>query len=144
MERKKIQVPIPVCVQQYNKYMGVVDLLDNSVSCYRVPYRMKKWWFPVYAWSLNVGVVNAWRLRMKTTGKKEPLLNFLRELVVEMLSVHGNPANPMKTLNSPSDSLRTDGLNHWIVSSDVTEDRKKQRMNCRQCSKAGQQGPHEV
>ena len=69
--------------------MGGVDLLDNMVSCYRVRFRKKKWWFPIYTWSLNVSAVNAWRLRMRVTGKKEPYLDFLRELVVSLLTVHG-------------------------------------------------------
>ena len=42
--------------------MGGVDLLDNMVTCYRVPYQKKKWWFTIYIWSLSVSAVNAWRL----------------------------------------------------------------------------------
>lgn len=57
--------------------------------CRRIPYRIKKWWFPIYTWSLSVSAVNSWRLRMRVTGKKEPFLNFLRELCIEMLSKHG-------------------------------------------------------
>jgi hypothetical protein len=40
-------------VRQYNAGMGGVDLLDNMVACYRVPFRIKKWWFPIYTWSLR-------------------------------------------------------------------------------------------
>jgi hypothetical protein len=39
--------------RQYNASMGGVDLMDNMVACYRVPYRIKKWWFPFYTWSLR-------------------------------------------------------------------------------------------
>lgn len=46
---------------------------------YRIPIRIKKWWFPIYTWSLSVCTVNAWRLRMRHTGTREPYLNFLRE-----------------------------------------------------------------
>ena len=41
----------------------------------------KKWWYPIYLWSLNVAAVNAWRLRQMRMGKFEPYLLFLRELV---------------------------------------------------------------
>jgi hypothetical protein len=54
-----------------------------------VPYRIKKWWFPIYSWSLSVAAVNAWRLRMQVKGKREPFLDFMRELVVEMFAKHG-------------------------------------------------------
>jgi len=51
--------------RNYNDGMGGVDLLDNLVACYRVLYRIKKWWFPIYIWSLSVCAVNGWRLRMR-------------------------------------------------------------------------------
>jgi len=137
VQKKKIQVPIPDCVRQYNSFMGGVDQLDNSVACYRIPYRMKKWWFALYAWTINASVVNAWRLRMKFTGRKEPLLDFLRELVVEMLQTHGKPPLIRRGSLGPAGDQRTDGLNHWIVATDTTEDGKKRRLNCRQCSKEG-------
>ena len=70
---------------------GGVDLLDNMVACYRIQFRKKKWWFPIYTWSLNVSAVNAWRLRQRRTGKKEPFLPFLRELVMAILLKNGTP-----------------------------------------------------
>ena len=59
------QIGVPEMIEAYNDNMGGVDLLDNMVACYRVPYRKKKWWFNIFIWSLNVSAVNAWRLRMK-------------------------------------------------------------------------------
>jgi hypothetical protein len=38
---------------------------------------IRKWLFGISTWSLSVAAVNAWRLRMKVSGKKEPYLNFL-------------------------------------------------------------------
>ena len=55
--RRKEQVPCPDLVRQYNSYMGGVDLLDSMVAAYRVTWRKKKWWWPIYAWSLNVMVI---------------------------------------------------------------------------------------
>jgi hypothetical protein len=46
-------VAIPEMFRHYNAGMGGVDLLDNMVSVYRVSYRMKKWWYPFYTWSLR-------------------------------------------------------------------------------------------
>jgi hypothetical protein len=57
-DKKKIQVPIPEMFIKYNGGMGGVDLLDMMVAVYRVRYRIRKWWFPIYAWSLNVCAVN--------------------------------------------------------------------------------------
>jgi hypothetical protein len=102
-KRASIQVPIPAMVTEYNAHMGGVDLLDNMVACYRVGHRIKKWWFPFYTWSLNVSAVNAWRLRMKVTGKKDSFLDFLRELVIIMLETHGR--DPIATGRKKSGEL---------------------------------------
>jgi hypothetical protein len=99
----------------------------------RVAFRIKKWWFPFYTWSLSVSAVNAWRLRMAVTGKKDAFLDFLRELVIVMLETHGKPAiatGPKKpTLSGP----RFDGMNHWIVGTQMDKNGKPSRRNCRQC-----------
>jgi hypothetical protein len=119
----------------YNTKMGGVDLLDCMVSCYRVSYRMKKWWYPFYTWSLSVSAVNAWRLRMSAKGTKEPLLDFVRELVMEMLTVHGTPPLRRRSLNGgdAGETLRYDGLNHWIVGVEEDAAGKSKRRNCKHC-----------
>ena len=133
-EKKEVQVPMPEMFDHYNKEMGGVDYLDNMVAVYRVPFRVKKWWSPFYTWSLSVSAVNAWRLRMRITEQKEPFLDFLRELVMEMVTTHGHP--PLKrgpsigigSAGQAADSLRFDGLNHWIGEQDG-----RNRRNCKLC-----------
>ncbi len=50
-EKKDVTVPIPTIVQRYNTGMGGVDLMDNMVACYRIPFRIIKWWIPgVWVW----------------------------------------------------------------------------------------------
>lgn len=119
-------------VGHYNDGMGGVDLLDNMVACYRVLFRVRKWWFPFYTWSLSVSAVAAWRLRMKVTGQKEPFLDFLRELVIGMLAEHGHP--PLRRLSVPGNGeLRYDGLNHWIASCEQDAAGNTLRRNCKAC-----------
>jgi hypothetical protein len=129
--------------REYNAGMGGVDLMDNMVACYRVPYRIKKWWFPFYTWSIrfvhlylkiihnklysrifstlvfvtvpylivsisSVSAVNAWRMRMRTKGRKEPFLDFLRELCIEMLTIHGSPPIKKRSTSAGPEELRCD------------------------------------
>ena len=139
-ERKYIQLPFPKLCQAYNAGIGGVNTLDNTVACYRVPvpYRKKKWWFAVYTWSLSVQAVNAWKLRVKTTGKKEPYLAFIRELVVEMLTRHGSSEQAIRVpVRLISDSIRFDGFNHWPVSTAEDKNGKSSRRNCKFCSLQG-------
>jgi hypothetical protein len=120
---------------KYNGGMGGVDLLDMMVAVYRVRYRIRKWWFPIYAWSLNVCAVNGWRLRMQVTGVKEPFLDFVRELCVAMMSEHGSPPVRRNThAVDPAEGARFDGLNHWMVGTELDAAGKNRRRNCRHCA----------
>jgi len=132
VERKHVQVPIPAMYREYNKGMGGVDLLDSMVALYRVPFRVKKWWWPYFPWSLSVSAVNAWRLRMKVRGIREPYLDFLRELVIEMLAEHGHKSGVPRRISGPV-GIRYDGLNHWPASTELDKDEKPKRLNCRLC-----------
>ena len=40
--------------------MGDVDQLDDDISKLGIGMRMKKWWWPLFSWILNVSVHNAW------------------------------------------------------------------------------------
>lgn len=133
-KHKYIQVPIPDMFKAYNNNMGGVDLLDSMVAVYRVPYRIRKWWFAIYSWSLSIYAVNGWRLRMKTTGQKEPFLDFLRELCIEMFLQHGKPYLKKPLTSTHEASSRFDGLNHWIVNTDLDAQGKPKRRNCKNCS----------
>ena len=134
-DKTKIQVPIPEMFINYNGGMGGVDLLDMMVACYRVRYRIRKWWFPIYAWSLSVCAVNGWRLRMQVTGVKEPFLDFLRELCVAMMAEHGSPPVRRNThVTDPADGARFDGLNHSMVGTELDDAGKNKRRNCRYCA----------
>jgi hypothetical protein len=114
-----VTVPIPTIVQHYNTGMGGVDLMDNMVAVYRIPFRIKKWYFPIYTWSLSVSAVNTWRLRMRQTGHKEPYLNFLRELCIGMLTEHGTKPVRRRSVVGNDGETRFDNLGgHWIVSTE--------------------------
>ena len=52
-EAKK-SVEKPALIVQYNENMGGVDLMDFFLSVYRQRIRSKKWYFPIFAWTLAV------------------------------------------------------------------------------------------
>ncbi|XP_054625503.1 piggyBac transposable element-derived protein 3-like [Dunckerocampus dactyliophorus] len=53
------QVHQPQCIKQYNEHMGGVDLHDQQVSRYSITIRSKKWWWPIFSWSLSSALVNS-------------------------------------------------------------------------------------
>lgn len=107
-----------------------VDLFDQFVSTFYVQIRSKKWRWPFFAWSINATAVNALRLFRKIHGNSIPLLNFLRELVLETLQKYGRnrPAQFLNTSRIAGACIELDTLNHVIV---------KGESKCCQCQQCG-------
>ena len=115
--------------------MGGVVLFDQQVSVYRIRIRSKKWWWPLFAWSLNAQVVNAWRLH-ENRGANSNLLSFCQNLVVSILKTYGTEKKapgPKYPSMVAQDGVRFNGKQHW------TERGDQSRSRCRQC---GGRTPH--
>ena len=136
MEKKKVSLPQPVMIAEYNAHMGGVDLLDNMLAVYRARIRKRKWWWCIWTWGLGVMMVNSWRLYnavlVKRGGVKTQFLYFTRQVVVQMLKTHGEyrtRTGPSHRLSGPAkESIRADATNHWIVITEV-------KGVCQKCQK---------
>lgn len=85
-DKKHISLPIPRVFNEYNKYMGGVDLLDKQISLYRTRIRSKKWWWPLFTQFLDISVINTWRLYQICHPSEEiSLLDVRRKIVVAYL-----------------------------------------------------------
>lgn len=69
-DRCYMPYPQPFMNAQYNKFMGGVDLVDNSEKNYAITTRVKKWYWCLYTWFLNICMVQAWRLYRYVKIKK--------------------------------------------------------------------------
>ena len=70
-------------VSQYNKYMGGVNCMDQNIATYRISIRSRKWWWPLFAYLLDVVMQNAWIIYQQTEGAQHrPLdqLEFRRDI----------------------------------------------------------------
>ena len=88
-ERKDIQIKQPKVIQLYNKHMGGVDLLDQSINCYRIGVRIRKWYWSIFTWLLDLACVNSWHAAKMVGPSSESsahLLKFRRDLVLSLLS----------------------------------------------------------
>ncbi|QQP48769.1 PiggyBac transposable elementderived protein 3like, partial [Caligus rogercresseyi] len=98
-QRKKIPTACPNSSIVYSQHMDGVDLLDNSISNYRIALRTKKWYWALYNWFLNVQMVQAWRL-YRRVGKLENYkrqasmsqVNFIKSCVSLVQLHHGYKA----------------------------------------------------
>lgn len=59
LEKKKVTIPQPALVGQYNRNMGGVDLMDNNISNYRIAIRGKRWYVPIIFWLFDVAMNNS-------------------------------------------------------------------------------------
>ena len=96
-ERRVIRIDQPFAITHYNKTMGGVDRMDQNVEMYRVGIRSKKWWWPVFAYCLDLVVQQSWHLyRATDTGKESPLdLLAVRRSIVKVLLAQGRRRVPI-------------------------------------------------
>lgn len=133
-EKTKVPVTCPAVVQAYNEHMGGIDLSDMLVHLYKTPSKSRRWHFPLFAYSLDVSIVNAWLLYKRDcfalNEKILPLKDFRVSVGKSLKSANqvlvprpvGRP--PMKALQlsvpkrkhaMPSDNARYDNVSHWPV-----------------------------
>lgn len=58
-ENKKVAVSQSNVALQYNRFMGGVHRMDENIANYRVAIRSKKWWWPLFAFGIDMTVHNA-------------------------------------------------------------------------------------
>lgn len=111
-QKMKIDVPQPHLFKNYNRYMGGVDLSDQSVNTYRISIRGKKWWWPLFTYMLDLAMTNAWKLYLLASeGEKISQLDFTRSIVRHYLlrarsSVHRRSSSVPVT-------VRHDNMGHF-------------------------------
>ena len=65
---------------------------------------------------------------------QEPYLDFLRELVNEMLLTHGSLKTRAAPVQDLPDNLRLDRYDHWLVDIEYDHEKKKKvPANCKYC-----------
>ena len=132
-EKKDIEVEQPHSIQMYNKYMGGVDRLDQNVNKLRIGIRMKKWWWPLFSWMLNVSVQNAWRVYRDISQDQQleniDMLQFTRRIVQYYLATQTLKKRSGVTVRCRIlPEIRYDEKNHLIVS-------VKKQIRCALCQK---------
>lgn len=143
-DRKRIEVGRPYSIQEYNKFMGGVDLMDRMIAHYPRGLKNKKWYLRVFFHFLNVSIINSWILyRKKCTDI--PLLNFKASIVWTMLQIgkHCGPKRGRKSLTqTPTPpkkrkkvkvtvpEVQYDGINHYPTKTTKNQASKCCNNNC--------------
>jgi DNA excision repair protein ERCC-6 len=61
-EKGYVAIPQPLLINDYNRFMGGVDLFDNGTKNYAIVTRLRKWYWCLYTWFLSAIMMQAWRL----------------------------------------------------------------------------------
>ena len=69
-KKEKVPISCPHIVQEYNKHMGGVDLMDSFLGRYHITIRSKKWYLRVFFHLLDLTVINAWIIYKKNANKR--------------------------------------------------------------------------
>ncbi|KAL7634844.1 UNVERIFIED_CONTAM: hypothetical protein RMT77_015221 [Armadillidium vulgare] len=152
--KSKIEINCPQMVEEYNKFMGGVDLNGMLLALYRIKLRSNnKWYMPIFFYLLKVAVTNAWLLYRRQYDQLFPgdkkfmsLLDFQIEIAYgltmagkmphQLVKQRGRPSlsepenKRSKTSASvalPSKDVRLDGFGHF-----PSYDKKQHR--CRHCT----------
>ena len=78
---------IPRFIDDYNQYMGGVDLANQFREAYETHQPTFRTWWPLFYWLIDVACINAYRLYQLNTVDKGPLthLQFRIELYCKLL-----------------------------------------------------------
>ncbi|OWR42433.1 PiggyBac transposable element-derived protein 3, partial [Danaus plexippus plexippus] len=138
---KRVDVDQPHCYLLYNKYMGGVDRLDQNVGKYRIAIRLKRWYWQMMMFPINVCANNAFQLyRLSPAGQAKDAHDFLSftRYIVQTYLILGKSSTsipkriggktPATTKSKLPDSVRLDGKDHYII-------RNETQIRCRECHK---------
>lgn len=128
--KKRIDVPIPHAIQNYNRNMGGTDRTDQNINNYRISIRGKKWWWALFTWMLDASVQNAWSLARKRNSKLTQL-RFRRNLVNAYLTAHKTPRQSPGRKRHVSENERLDRIDHFPRKTVNNKQRRCAGSNCK-------------
>lgn len=93
--KKRVPIPCPQVVKEYNKGMGGVDLADMIIALYRITVKTRRWYIKVFWHCIDICKVNAWILYRHHCAEQgiskknqKSLLKFVLELADMLISVN--------------------------------------------------------
>lgn len=144
-EKKEVYVDRPFILSQYNKFMGGVDKLDWNVQKYRIRFRGKKWYFPLFTNAIDVALYNAYVLYISANNPM-PLLDFRRNIARAYLQ-QDSISNPKTSGRPPvirssrvTSEVRFDPIGHALERTNEGKQRKCSyckrtvRKQCKKCN----------
>lgn len=61
-KKKKVPIPCPRVINEYNDKMGGIDKSDMLTHLYKTPMRARRWYIRLFGYALDLAICNAWVL----------------------------------------------------------------------------------
>ncbi|XP_071996640.1 piggyBac transposable element-derived protein 4-like [Engystomops pustulosus] len=121
----------PVCVTEYNKHIGAVDLADQALQPYLVQRKSRTWYKKVAIYLMQVAAYNSFVLYKKSNGQ-DSFFKFLENVVENLLF-----QSPEPTVSHESEDVRRLVEHHFMHPVPTTPHKRYPQKRCRVCSKNG-------
>nr|XP_037877072.1 piggyBac transposable element-derived protein 3-like [Bombyx mori] len=153
-------VTAPKIIANYNRYMGGVDILDQSMEYYRTFMKTRKWTLKVILHFFDLALCNAWRLyKLECAAAAIPNSKVMDLLEFRMQVADGLTNTPnrrrrisesdenavenvvqnnntrFKRTNQPSQAKKYDGYDHLPCFESIDNPRACRMENCKSRSK---------
>ena len=140
-QRKKKDVPIPLPVYNYNKYMGGVDRSDQLLKNYQILRQTKKYWKTLLFHFLDLATVNAYILfkdihpasKVSHFRFRENLVRALCQTPDPVYPSPGSGGRPAKDFTLKHYLTRTKGNRDCIYCKIVHGVRSRTTRECAEC-----------
>jgi hypothetical protein len=132
-------LPIPTIIDDYNHFMGGVDIANQLCAEYRIQRPTYRSWWPLFYWILDTAIVNAYKIQCEVFEQqglpKKSQFDFREQLYEELFDQYSTPpptAPPTKKRKRRASDIdlptcRTD------ASRDHTPILKRQNARCTWC-----------
>lgn len=118
--KQKVDVDIPHVFQSYNKGMGGVDQMDQSLSLYRIAIKGKKWWWVLFTYVVDMSISNAWRLYcIANPDDRMDQLSFRRHIARSYLSEKKNNKTRQSSSRIDGEERNNNGHNPQKIPSQL-------------------------
>ncbi|XP_044141537.1 piggyBac transposable element-derived protein 4-like [Bufo gargarizans] len=128
------ETPKPVCIQEYNKFMGGVDLSDQVLKPYSAMRKSRIWYKKLVVHLTQVALYNAFVL-YRNAGQEGTFLEFQENVIKALIYWDREEAGPSTT--STCAETRIVPGQHFPSEISPTAKKSKPLKRCRVCYKNG-------
>lgn len=144
-QKRTVDVKCPFVIQEYNRHMGGVDLLDSLMGRYKITMKSRKWYIRLFYHLLDLTLVNSWLAYKRVHQQKgtqdskiveqakfrAEVAHCLTKINISVTQKRGRPSSSSveqelqvkkkkgPTQHVPPQDVRQDKFGHWPIHVDT-------------------------